>query len=188
MSYRNLIVCQPRGIAARRADRAFDDIRRAFFAAPFSSPFSASFSASFSSPTPMVSRLGLRFPEGSWNPRIEAVEGEDAYRVRAEIPGVDESDLSVVVEEGVLTISGALRSEAKASTDEPSSESTAEADAGDETAEDTTYASFKRRIRLPGEIDEDEVKAVYKNGVLIVTVPKRIEEKPEPRSIPVEVV
>ena len=63
MSYGNLIVRQPRGVVARRADRAFDDIRRAFLA------------ASFPNPTPLVPHLGMRSTEPSWNPRVEGVEG-----------------------------------------------------------------------------------------------------------------
>jgi HSP20 family protein len=98
-------------------------------------------------------------------PVFEASELEDAYRVTAELPGVDSADLDVSVEDGVLSIQGHR------------------GDAGDESEE---TERFERRIRFPGEVVEAETKATYKNGLLTVTVPKPAEVKPEVRSIPIE--
>lgn len=103
-------------------------------------------------------------------PVVEAVELPDAYRIRAELPGVDATDLEVLVEEGRVTIKGQRRFEA---------------DAGAEAGAEGDVERFERRLRFADEIEDGAVKAVYKNGLLTVTVPKREEVKPEARRIAV---
>ncbi len=109
----------------------------------------------------------------TFDPAFEAVELENEYRVSADIPGVEPADLEVAVEDGVLTVKGYRHYE-------------------DETSENAEVTRvdercrFERRLRFPGEIVEGDVKAVYKNGVLTVTIPKPEEAKPEVRTIPVE--
>jgi HSP20 family protein len=104
---------------------------------------------------------------------LDAVELENEYRVTAEVPGVEPADLEIAVEDGVLTIKGQRHYE-----DETS-------EAGEVTRVDER-GRFERRIRFPGEIVEGDVKAVCKNGVVTVTIPKPEQVKPEVRSIPVE--
>ena len=50
---------------------------------------------------------------------------------------------------------------------------------------ETVSGSFERRLGLPCEVDADRVKATYKNGVVTVVLPKRPEERPEVRTVPV---
>jgi HSP20 family protein len=109
-----------------------------------------------------------------FSPGFEAVELDDAYRVTADIPGVDPADVEVSVEDGVLTIRGQRHYE---------DESETEAGGVQKMSE---RGRFERRFRFPGDIVENEVKATHKHGVLTVTVPKPAEQKPEVRSIPVE--
>ena len=112
--------------------------------------------------------------EATFNPTFDAVELEDTYRVTADIPGVDPSDVEVSVEDGVLTISGRRHYEDESETEEGGVQRVSE------------RGRFERRIRFPAEIAENDVKASHKHGVLTVTVPKPAEVKPEVRSIPVE--
>ncbi len=112
-------------------------------------------------------------PQDDFLPTFDAVELENEYRVTAEIPGVEPADLEVAVEDGVLTIRGRRHYEEETPED------------GEVTRVDER-GRFERRIRFPGEIVEGDVKAVCKNGVLTVTIPKPKEVKPEVRSIPVE--
>ena len=137
--------------AIRDAERAIDEAQRQFRAFP-----------------------ALRLQaERSFTPSVGAVENENEYRITAELPGVDPSDLDVSVEEGVLTIKGQRRYPAS--------------DGDAASAEDDTRGQFQRRYRFNGEIDEEAVQAKLKHGLLTVTVPKRKAPEPEIRTIPVQV-
>jgi HSP20 family protein len=125
----------------------------------------------------LAQRLGQRNTQqadSGFVPRIQAVENESGFVITAELPGVEPADLAVSVEEGVLTLKGERKAPGwseEASADEKAKLSTA----------------FTRRIRFNGEIDEEAVSAKYRNGLLTVTVPKRVPPAPEVRTIPVEV-
>jgi HSP20 family protein len=116
----------------------------------------------------------LRVAGGSsFAPHINAVEGENDYAITAELPGVEQSDLSVSIEDGILHLSGIRKS---ASWSEDLSD--------EEKAK--REVRFERRFRFNGEIADDAVKAIYRNGLLEVSVPKAEPPKPEVKSIPVE--
>lgn len=108
----------------------------------------------------------------SFTPRIDVSESDEAYVVRADLPGVEEKDVQISLEEGVLTIQGKLESEQE------------EERKGLRYAE-RVRGSFQRTIELPGELDETKVTASYKQGVLTVTLPKQPAPKPQVRSIPI---
>lgn len=100
-------------------------------------------------------------------PQLEIDQKDDQIRVVAELPGVDEKDVELTIEDGVLSLSGEKRSERK-----------------DESGySERSYGRFERRIALPSNIDEDKCKADFKNGVLTVTIP-RVAEKARGRRIP----
>lgn len=144
---------------ARVAVAALRDAERAFGAAQRVAP-----------------AYGWSFRTGpGFEPRIQAVEGENEYRITAELPGVEQEDLFVEVEDGVLTLKGLRKRSgwsAELSEDEQARH----------------VVRFTRRIRLGGEIDEAAVAARYRNGLLTVTVPKARAPENEVRTIPVEVV
>ena len=126
----------------------------------------------------------LRFAaEQSFAPYVSAVENEDAYLITAELPGVDASDLEVIVEDGVLTIKGQRYFPGY----EKASETAGEADTDEAADEKDARGRFQRRYRFNGDIDDEAVQAKLKNGLLTVSVPKRKLPEPEVRSIPVEV-
>lgn len=110
--------------------------------------------------------------EAGFAPRIDVSESEEAYTVRADLPGLEEKDIQISLEEGVLTLSGKVESEK------------------DEDRKGLRYVerargSFQRRIELPAEVDESKVSASYKQGVLTVTLPKQPAPKPQVRTIPI---
>ena len=108
----------------------------------------------------------------SFAPRVDVTESDEAYTVRADLPGLDEKDIQVSLEEGVLSIQGKVESEKD------------ENERGVRWVE-RARGSFQRAIELPADIDAGKVTASYKQGVLTVTVPKLPEAKPEVRSIPI---
>lgn len=111
--------------------------------------------------------------EASWAPRVDIVEEKDAYRLHADLPGVNKEDIKVSVENGVLTISGERKAEKR--------ERTAE----NYEYYERTYGSFSRSFNLPDHVDAASVNAAYRNGVLELSLRKKEEAKP--RSIEVKV-
>jgi HSP20 family protein len=103
---------------------------------------------------------------GGW-PQLEIDQHDDQIRVVAELPGVDEKDVELTIEDGVLSLSGEKRSERK----------------DEDGYSERSYGRFERRIALPSNIDEDQCQADFRNGVLTVTIP-RAAEKARGRRIP----
>ncbi|HSV97460.1 MAG TPA: Hsp20/alpha crystallin family protein [Spirochaetota bacterium] len=106
--------------------------------------------------------------ESGWMPTVDVEEDEKEVRIRAEIPGIEEKDLSVTLENDLLTIAGEKKEEEK--------------------KEDRRYViserrfgSFHRTIRLPEDIDREKIEAGFKNGVLKVTIPR--VETPEKKRV-----
>ncbi|MGH0032712.1 MAG: Hsp20/alpha crystallin family protein [Myxococcota bacterium] len=105
-------------------------------------------------------------------PRMDVAETDEAFELHAEMPGLEEKDIEVSVEDGVLTVRG--RREEK--TDEEK----------DGFRHVETYrGSFHRAVKLPAEVDEDGISAGYKNGILTVKLPKIPEPEPQVRQVPV---
>jgi HSP20 family protein len=124
----------------REMNRMFDDVFRGFDLAPFGS-------------TRGLSGLG-------W-PQVDIDETDREVRITAELPGLDEKDVSLEIANGVLSISGEKKSESE--------------DKARRFSE-RYYGRFERRIALE-DVDEDKVSAAFKNGVLTITVPKSTEAK-----------
>ncbi len=108
----------------------------------------------------------------AWVPSVDIQESGTQYLVQTELPGVEKEDVSVTVEESVLTIKGEKKMQ-EASEDEQWHRV------------ESTYGKFERRFSLPDEIDVDAVEANYKDGVLRLTIPKT--EKAKPKMIDVKV-
>jgi HSP20 family protein len=110
---------------------------------------------------------------GSWMPAVDVREGKEALEISAELPGIDPKDVGVSVENGVLTLNGSRNFE-KASEGETYHRV------------ERVYGSFERSFSLPTNVDPEKVHAVYRHGVLTLTLPKREEAKPKSISIKVE--
>jgi len=92
----------------------------------------------------------------SW-PSIEVTASEREVCIAAELPGLEEKDIELLVDDDVLTIRGEKRAE------------TADKD---RRFSERYYGRFERVIPLPFEVQEDKAEASFKNGVLSVTLPK----------------
>ena len=126
---------------------------------------------------PFNRALGFRSatPGVHFNPSIDTVENDDAYRITAELPGLDDSDFKIVIEDGVLTLEGEKKSRHESDEEETRP--------GYRRVE-TRWGHFVRRLRFGEDVDEDGVTACYENGVLEVVVPKVVQER-KVRTIPV---
>ncbi len=103
---------------------------------------------------------------GTWVPAVDVAEGEDSYTVKMEIPGVNKDDVKITLESGILTIRG---------------EKKAESEVNEKNVHRTerSYGSFQRSFTLPTSVKNDRIDAVYKDGILTVTLPKAEETKPK---------
>jgi HSP20 family protein len=104
-------------------------------------------------------------------PRIDFAETDTELRVAAELPGIEEKDIQVSLDDGVLTIRAERAVEEKAE------------DTKEVRHVETFHGKYERSLRLPAEVDADGIKAVYRNGILTVTLPK--VPLPQPRVIQV---
>jgi HSP20 family protein len=110
---------------------------------------------------------------GAFMPIVDVTETAKEIRVTAELPGLDEKDLEVSIQEDSLWIKGEKREEH-------------EAERGDIYRSERQYGAFERMIPLPAEVDADKIKASFKKGVLRVTLPKTKEAQSSRRVIQVE--
>ena len=97
-----------------------------------------------------------------WIPRVDIKEEDSRFAIFADIPGVDPKDIEITMEKGILSIKG----ERKAENAEQN---------GKLTRGERSYGAFYRRFALPDSADAEGIKAVGKNGVLEITIPKRPE-------------
>jgi HSP20 family protein len=96
---------------------------------------------------------------GDWTPAVDVTEGKEAITVKAELPGVDPKDINVALEGDLLTIKGE-KEQKKEEKDER------------QHRIERTYGAFMRSVRLPAAVEGGKVSAAFKNGVVIVTLPK----------------
>ena len=102
-------------------------------------------------------------------PGMDLASSDKAYAMHVELPGVAPEDVSVKVEEGVLTVSGEKKEE--------------KIEGEKKHVAERVYGRFLRRLSLPGDADADNIRASFKDGVLTVEIPRKEPEKPQARSI-----
>ena len=105
-----------------------------------------------------------------WLPAMDLVETADAFVLRADLPGMSESDVTLEVEDGTLTLSGERKAEHEVSKE------------GFHRVE-RAFGSFSRALTLPKGVDPEAVTASFDRGVLEVRIPKPEERKPRRISI-----
>jgi HSP20 family protein len=108
-------------------------------------------------------------------PSLGIEETAQAVKISAELPGLEEKDFELSVEDGVFTLRGEKRSE-KTEKDEQAGWSRSE----------RSYGRFERRIALPADVQVDKAEATFKSGVLEVTLPKQPEVKSKAHAIQVK--
>jgi len=103
---------------------------------------------------------------GAFVPPVDIYEDEHGLQLKLEVPGIDEKDLDVKVENNTLTISGERKFEKE------------EKEENFHRIE-RRYGSFSRSFTLPSTVNTEDVSASYDNGVLSVRLAKRAEAKPK---------
>jgi len=106
-------------------------------------------------------------------PAVDIAEGDKAYEVTAELPGMDEKNIEVKVVNGGLTVKGEKKDER-------------EEKKKDYYLSERRYGSFERYFRLPEGVDVDKIEASFKKGVLTVTIPKKPEAQKPAKKIEVK--
>jgi len=106
------------------------------------------------------------------SPAVDILEKDGSLVLQAELPGMNEKEITLKLEENVLTLSGERKFENEEKKD-------------NYRRIERSYGSFSRSFTLPDTADRDKIKAEYKNGVLTVTVPLKDEAKP--REVPITI-
>jgi HSP20 family protein len=101
-------------------------------------------------------------------PSVNIKEDHDQFSVELAAPGFSKSDFNIELNNNVLTISSDKKIENETKEGENFSR------------KEFSYQSFSRSFSLPNTIDEEQIKAQYENGILILTLPKKDEAKPKP--------
>ena len=104
--------------------------------------------------------------QGAWVPPVDIFETGDSIVIRAELPGISKEDIALEVKDNTLSIKG---------------EKKFEKDIKEENYHrvERSYGAFQRAFSLPGTVQQEKVKAKFKDGILEVTLPKAEEAKPK---------
>jgi HSP20 family protein len=123
-------------------------------------------------PTPARTNGKETMVVADWVPSVDVSETEGEYQIKAEIPDVKKEDVKVTLEDGVLTIQGERKQEK-------------DVKGTRYHRVERSYGRFVRSFTLPDVIDEEKVKAEFKDGILNLALPK--SEKAKPKAIEVKV-
>lgn len=107
-----------------------------------------------------------------FSPSAEAAATAEAYEIAVELPGISEDEIHLEVQGDQLLVTGEKQARREES-------------GRDYYFSERVYGRFRRSFQLPGDADLDKVSAVYKDGLLAVTVPKLASREPESTRIPV---
>ena len=103
---------------------------------------------------------------GTSIPAVNIQETEDNFSVEVAAPGKTKEDFNIELDNDVLTISSEEKKENETSEKN-----------GRYTRKEFSYSTFKRAFSLPDSVDSEKISASYKDGVLIIELPKREEAK-----------
>lgn len=115
----------------------------------------------------------FRFARSAAVPAIDMSETDKAYKITAELPGMDPENVDVTFDDGMLRIAGEKQEQRE------------ENERGYSFSE-RTYGAFERLVELPSAAQGDKIKAKFKNGVLTVTVPKDEKAAAKSKRIAIE--
>ena len=114
-----------------------------------------------------------RFYDSDWlkkmnMPAVNVHETEKSYEVELAAPGLSKKDFKITAEEGILTVSSEKNEEK-------------EQKEKDYTRKEFEYSSFSRSFTLPQNINEEDIKATYEDGILKLTIAKHLASQPKPK-------
>ncbi len=98
-------------------------------------------------------------PTVPMSPSLDVVENAEGYRLKLDLPGMSQENVNIQFADNVLTVQGERREESTRDEDR-------------RHIVERSYGSFARSVKFPTNVDSSRVKAVMKNGVLTVTIPK----------------
>jgi HSP20 family protein len=101
-----------------------------------------------------------------WSPAVDIAEHDNEFIVKVELPGVSKDDVKITLGSNVLTIHGEKKQDRETKDD-------------NYHRTERMYGSFQRSFTLPSTVRGDKIDAVYKDGILTVTLPKAEEAKPK---------
>jgi HSP20 family protein len=99
-------------------------------------------------------------------PSIDMYDKKNEIVVKAELPGMTKDHIDLTINDGSLILKGELKKEEEVKEE-------------NYYARERSYGSFTRTITLPAEVDKEQVKAKFKDGILEITLPKKEEAKPK---------
>lgn len=105
-------------------------------------------------------------------PKVDVYETDDSYVLKADLPGLKKEDIKIDVHDNTLTFKGEKKVEKKTEKD-------------NYVRVERSYGSFKRSFTLSDNVDSENIKAGYKDGVLEITLVKKEEAKPKEINIEV---
>lgn len=109
---------------------------------------------------------------GQWAPVVDIYEDDHEFVVKAELPGLEIKDIDLQIQENILTLRGERRLEKEVQKERYH-------------RLERSYGSFQRSFTLPNIVNQETVKAKFKDGVLEIRIPKL--EQAKPKQIPVEI-
>ncbi|GAK95307.1 small heat shock protein [Nonlabens ulvanivorans] len=112
--------------------------------------------------------MGGTAPVKAWSPSVNISEGDTQFELELVIPGFKKEDVSIEVDQDVLTISSEVKDEYEEKTEQF-------------TRREFSLSSFKRSFNLPDSVNQDHIAAEYKDGILNLTLPKKEEALPQPK-------
>ena len=110
---------------------------------------------------------------GDFMPSVDITDADKEVRVTCELPGIDQKDIDITLSKDAVTIRGEKKQEK-------------EEKGKDYYHMERSYGSFQRKVSLPAEIDDDNVKAEFKKGVLKIILPKSVEAQKSYKKIEVK--
>jgi len=128
----------------------------------------------FGFPTFNLPSFFEKVPEFNFSvPAVDITEDDKAYTIAAELPGIDEKDIEVSVNEDMLVLKGEKRQEKE--------------ETGKNTyVSERSYGSFQRAFSLPAGVDRNKIAADFSKGVLTVTLPKSAESQKQQKKVEIK--
>ena len=120
-----------------------------------------------------ASAIKEELEEGVWTPPVDIYETAEDLVIKAELPGLSTEDVNVRVDDNVLTLTGERKREAGVGREEYH-------------LTERSYGHFRRSFVLPNNVDREKVQATFKDGVLLIVIPKFKRIRPKKIAIEIE--
>ena len=108
-----------------------------------------------------------------WAPVADVSETDGEYLIKAEVPEVRKEDVSITVQDGVLTLAGERKQEKREEQEKVH-------------RVERFYGAFARRFALPENADEQGIRAESRDGVIVIRIPRQRVVEPQPRQIQIQ--